>query len=147
MFHRSFCAIGLMTSLNSGLASRETCRNGPRADGRAGAGSRIRLEYRLAEAYTPMTEVGRPRRSAVTPPRVRSVFGTWIAIVCTFRPAQAVDAGRGRQRDQVRELNGRSPPRSKTLPRSTKNGSARWPAKTCRPPPSWCTAAAVNVAA
>ena len=40
-------------------------------------------------------------------------------------------------------LNGRRPPRSKIEPRSTKNGSSRWPAKTCEPSESVFTAAAV----
>ena len=94
-----------------------------------------------------MTEVAEPTLTGLTPPRVRSVFGTWIAMVCTLRPRRLLTPSAVGSGIRWAWLNGRSPPRSKMLPRSTKNGSARWPANTCRPPPSGCTASSVNVSA
>ena len=53
----SFAPIGTMTSLNSGLPSRETCTNGPTSHGagrRRGSGP----SAGEAEAHTPITDLG-----------------------------------------------------------------------------------------
>ena len=74
------------------------------------------------------------------PPAAMSEIGTWIAMLCTFTAAveftpvawlesRAVRRWRAGSRSDA----GRRGRRSN--PRSTKNASARWPAKTLRPPP------------
>ena len=110
------------------------------------SGSSTRLLCRLAEAYTPMTEAGSITSVGRVPLRVRSVLGTWIAIVCTFRPWVPLTPTAAADGIRCAAWNGRSAPRSKMLPRSTWKLSARWPAKNFRPPGSRYVAAAVNVA-
>ena len=54
-FHSSLRAIGMSTSLNSGLASRETCTHGPDSECSLLAPSAMRTLRRLAEPQTPST--------------------------------------------------------------------------------------------
>ena len=68
------------------------------------------------------------------PLQVSSEIGTWIAIVCTLNDCTELMPSIFASGIRCAWLNGRSPPRSKTLPRSTWNASARWPANTLRPP-------------
>src|ERR1035438_3392964 len=53
-FHRSFWPIGLMTSLNSGLPSLDTCRHGPLDTFLPWSASHIVADWRYAEVHTPM---------------------------------------------------------------------------------------------
>ena len=74
---------------------RSACRSsGPGPCSSAGWPTRTRRSPTSAS----MTSVG------FLPSRVRSVLGTWIAMVCTFRPWSAVDARRGGRRDEVQVL-------------------------------------------
>ena len=66
----------MITSLNSGLPSRETCRNGPVFTVSPWSASHSVTRWRLAVVHTPM--VGWPEI-------VNAETGTWIAIECTFR--------------------------------------------------------------
>src|ERR671931_605318 len=64
-----------------------------------------------------------------------------MAIVWTLKPCSSLTpllAGVG---IRCRFWKGRRSPRSKIDPRSTQNGSPRWPAKTLIPPDTVCTAA------
>ena len=58
--------------------------------------------------------------------------------------ADAVDAALGWQRDHVRRVEGPQPEQVEDDPRSTKNGSSRWPANTLEPSGSVWTAAAAS---
>jgi hypothetical protein len=72
-----------MTSLNSGLPSRDTCAKGPLWKEPLPS-SDTRTRWRLALVHTPI--VGRPFT-------VRSEIGTWIAMECTFRRSVAFTPG------------------------------------------------------
>ena len=99
----SFWPIGTMTSLNSGLPSRETCD--PRADLALAVvavrrGRRTRGPLRAAGARAPRRRA--PPSSFVAsvgidPSLVSCAIGTWIAIVCTLSVRERVDAHRRRR--------------------------------------------------
>ena len=63
--------IGIRTSLNSGLPSRDTCRNGPLSTFEPLSASHTLTRWRLAVVQTPM--LGWPLR-------VTEEIGTWIAM-------------------------------------------------------------------
>ena len=67
------------------------------------------------------------------PSRVSFRIGTWIAIVWTLSVAVASTPIAGDVAIRWRFWSGRRSPRSKIDPRSTKNPSLRWPAKTFSP--------------
>ena len=91
---------GMMTSLTSGLPSRETWTNGPAFTFSPPSASHTRAFWRLAVVQTPM--VGCPLT-------VTAEIGTWIAIECTFRwlvaltPAAAGQLGQPERGVQVLE--------------------------------------------
>jgi hypothetical protein len=78
------------------------------------------------------------------PSRVRYRIGTCSAIVCTLRPLRLFTPALAAIGIRCRFWNGRSAPRSKIEPRSTQNGSRRWPAKTVMPSAMVVTAAAAS---
>ena len=88
-----------MTSLNSGLPSRETWTHGPGLGGAARLADRGPC-WRLAAAHTPMTEFGRHRvgRHRAVDGQLRS--GTWMAIECTLKSLVALTPGAVRHRDR-----------------------------------------------
>src|SRR5580704_16013726 len=75
-FHRSFLPSGLITSLTSGLPSRETCRHGPLDTFWPLSASQTVADWRLAVVHTPM--LGWPLL-------VIAEIVTWIGMECTFR--------------------------------------------------------------
>ena len=91
-FHLSFDPIGTITSLNSGLPSRETWTQPPDSTV-APFASRTSDFCRLAAAQTPTTEFRELGSVGLAPPTVRSVFGTLIAIVCTPNALVALTPG------------------------------------------------------
>ena len=136
---RSFLPSGITTSLIERV--RRAATPAPRARRRRACrprgGSRVccRLGARVDADRLGSAAIRRPS----------CAIGTWSAIVCAV-----VAARRRRRRPSPASgirwdgLNGRRPARSNTEPRSTKNGSSRWPAKTliaagqlgARPPPA-----------
>ena len=75
---------------------------------------------------------------------VSDAIGSCSAMACTLLVARLFDAVRGRRSGATWALLiGRRPSRSNTEPRSTKNGSLRWPANTLPPPGSDLIDAAV----
>ena len=133
-FHRSFCPSGMTTSLMSGFPSLETCtqpteRVGcPRSSDR-GRGSPVVPRWRRCRSSRPGWAPAADQSSAP---------GSRSSTRCScghrlLRPSRLSGM-------RCAGLNGRSPPRSKIDPRSTKNGSSRGPAKTLPPPPRLATA-------
>src|ERR1700704_6857560 len=128
----------MSTSLISGSPRRDTCTQLPPLS--SSESSSTRAVLRLALAYTPITELRSLGSVGVMWLRARSVLGTCSTMLWTLRPATSsmpllvghglAGSGHG---TLCAALNGRSPSRSKTEPRSTKNGSSRWPAKTLPP--------------
>src|SRR5512140_3088473 len=82
-FHLSLRDIGMITSLMSGLPSRETWIQGPVSA--SVEPTRMRDLRRLAEAYTPITDFASPTLDGIDRSRVSCVLGTWIAIVWMLR--------------------------------------------------------------
>src|SRR5205085_5719052 len=80
-FQRSLSPSGTITSLNSGLPSRETWTQGPDSDGLLPPLWIIRTLRRLAELHTPSTASLSLTLCGVLPFAVRCEIGTWIAIV------------------------------------------------------------------
>src|SRR5262249_17958331 len=113
-FHSSLCPIGMMTSLTSGLPSRETCRNGPLSTFLPWSASHSLTPWRLAVVHTPM--VGWPDLVTVE-------IGTWIAIEWTFRWLVAFTPAAFLVNtclpNTLAVCSGRRLPRSKIEPRST----------------------------
>ena len=76
--------------------------------------------------------------------RLTAVIGSCMAMTWTFKPASpstpaGVPIGGVGSGMAWAPLKGRSPSRSKMDPRSTKNGSLRWPAKKALPSARWAT--------
>src|ERR1700689_735675 len=108
-FHRSFLPLGLITSLTSGLPSRETCRHGPLDTFSPLSASQNVADWRLAVVPTPM--LGGPLL-------VTAEIGTWIAMECTLRWLTAFTPAAGPLNTlspywACRFSNGRRSPRSK----------------------------------
>lgn len=93
-----------------------------------------RVFWRLAVAHTPITEDAAPTSVGRTFLAVRSVLGTWMAMLCTLSPWVLLTPTAVAEGMRWAIWNGRSVPRSKMLPRSTWKPSARCPANTVRPP-------------
>ena len=121
----SFFAIGTITSLNSGFPSRDTWLHGPCPTYAPRCSSKIRDVRRFADAQTPITEPAFPGLVGSFPLRVTSVIGTWSAIECTLNAWSEFTPGAAAIGSRCRFCTGRSAPRSKMLPRSTWNASAR----------------------
>ena len=134
----------MTTSLTSGLASRETCFHGPKPTYLLVLESKTRDLRRLAVAHTPITDFLELALVGVLPSRVRSRLGTWIAMLWTLNPCRPLTPFMFGIEIRWAELSGRSAPRSKMLPRSTKNASWRCPANTFRPPGRLRTALAAS---
>ena len=123
-FHSSFSAIGLRTSLTSGLPRRETWTFGPTAVNVPSPLATLLLGS-SAEAHTPMVACASMTPDGFLPPKVRSVTGTCSAIECTLRPCRPLMPMAAADGIKWWDSNGRSAPRSKMLPRSTWNASPR----------------------
>ncbi len=124
VFQKSLRPMGTMTSLNSGMASRETCRYGPVLQVLFRSVSSIRTRWRLAVVHTPIVARGSVTSLPLQPPRVRSVIGTCSAMVCTLRFFVALtplpDCGNlASPKCSCASANGRGSSRSKIAPRST----------------------------
>ena len=83
MLNLSFWPSGISTSFTNGLPSRETCWNAPLFTG-VPLVWYVRDACRLARAKTPMIDVASVGSVPGAPPEVRSVFGTWMAMVLMF---------------------------------------------------------------
>src|SRR5271154_4545950 len=106
----------MMTSLMSGLPRRDTCVQGPAES----FGCPYILDiWRLADVHTPIVEWESVYDVGWTHPRVSSLIGTWIAMLCTFRLASELMPAVAAPFRRKSGWNGRSSPRSKIDPRST----------------------------
>ena len=82
----SFLPSGTITSLNSGLPSREICVHGPDSDFASLAGSIIFTLRRLAALQIPSTDVALITSVGFDPSLVKSLIGTWITIEWILTP-------------------------------------------------------------
>ena len=113
-FHLSFWAIGTMTSLNSGLPSRETWTHGPDSARSSLAGSSSRVLRRLAAPQTPITAFGAIGSVGTEPSRVSWLDRHLDRDRVHVERRRRVDAHRaGRSAIRCRFWNGRRSPRSK----------------------------------
>src|SRR3954470_9276253 len=134
-FHRSFSPSGMSTSLTRGSPSRLTWTHLPllRVVPREVS---TRVLCRLDDAHTPTTEAFESTTVGTTWLRVTLAIGSWRTMLWTFLPASPSRPASVLPFTVCAVLSGRRPSRSKTDPRSTKNGSFREPAKTFPPPGS-----------
>ncbi len=117
----SLSEMGMTTSFTSGLPRRDTWTQRPVLTGMAPLfSSNTRTFCRLAVAQTAMTGWSLLWTT--------SAIGTSMAIEWTFLPMVAFTPARSGSGIRCAGLNGRRPPRSKMVPRSTANASSRWPA-------------------
>ena len=101
-------------------AARVASASRPREDRAPSGGSRSRRRRSLG---SPAGALG-----------VSCAIGTWSAIECMLKPPTPSTPAVAPQRDHVERVERPQTGRSNTEPRSTKNGSSRWPAKTLMPP-------------
>ena len=118
-FQRSLSPSGTITSLKSGLPSRETCTQAPDSPFASLAVSVIVTRRRLAAPQMPRTALALDASVGREPSRVRCLMGTWIAIVCTFSVLSVSTLFEAAIGIRCRFWNGRSAPRSNVEPRST----------------------------
>ena len=119
MFHLSFLPSGTITSLNSGLPSRETCTHGPDCERSSLALSIMRTLRRLAALHTPITDELLPAFFGTEPCGVRCEIGTCSAIVWMLSVLVASTPAASALGIRCRCWNGRRSARSKIAPRST----------------------------
>ena len=108
--------------------------------------SNMRDLRRLAVAHTPMTAFLLSGFFGTLPSRVSCLIGISSAMVCTLYDCTELTPFMFGIEIRWASFNGRSAPRSKMLPRSTWNASARWPQKTLMPCLTPCTAWAESLA-
>jgi hypothetical protein len=102
----------------------------------------VRIFWRLDEAHTPRTASGSFGLVTSRWSLVNWRSGTRMAIEFVLNPLTPSTPGSAGSEAAWRVLNGRSPARSKIEPRSTKNASSRWPAKSRVPFDNFRTARA-----
>ena len=124
-FQRSFFPSGMTTSLTSGFRAATPARSGPFVSNVPSPRRILHLRAAGASPRRRSTAFGVRRLAAGRVVRHLDRDRVHVVAATPSLPSSAASGIR------CAMLNGRSPPRSKIDPRSTKNGSSRWPANTC----------------